>query len=629
MKLTFLLCCLLACAIGFIFATGAAIPRAPAPQGQAAARADMPHLEKRDGMTKLIVDGRPFICVAGELANSSSTDVETMKLAWPRLAKMNLNTILSVVSWDEIEPEEGKFDFWLVDYQLEAARANHLRLIFLWMASWKNGLSHYPPEWVKADQERFPRVVDAEGHTLEILSTFSRNNRDADAKAFVALMKHLREVDSKDHTVIALQVENEMGVLSTSRDFCPAANQAFAGPVPRELTDYLQQHKENLLPELKKVWGDAGSKTAGTWEEVFGKNVPSPTPPRPDDRRPNRPAGADLYNHADEIFMAWNYSRYTGYVAQQGKNEYPLPMYANAWLVGPTDRGPGDYPGGGPEPLVHDVWHCGAPAIDILAPDIYDPDFARIMQTFARNGNPAFTPEMRQDWDNYWTAFTQLDALCVSHMGIDNFDAIPPEGPFSRTVSLVGQLSGAIAEAQGKKDSIKLIELEAGQNPGVVEAGDYLFDFTSVPAARTDAVARRPAAASRPRAAATRPAGAAARCFLDRPFLVIINTAPNEYYFATNGNFPFRVFTKVPGAKIAAPASVDRGYFNNGKWIASHRLNGDDIRAIDDLSGAAAVHWSGTLVPLGSRGRWNVPFAPVGGMSPAPTVWRVRFYQYH
>ncbi len=108
MKLASPPCWLLACAIASITATG--MP------------ADIPHLEKRDGITKLIVDGRPFICVAGELANSSSTDTEAMKLAFPRLAKMDLNTVLSVVSWDLIEPEEGKFDFWLVDYQLEAAR---------------------------------------------------------------------------------------------------------------------------------------------------------------------------------------------------------------------------------------------------------------------------------------------------------------------------------------------------------------------------------------------------------------------------------------------------------------------------------------------------------------------------
>ena len=147
MKPTTLLCHLLACIIWFNSAS-------------ANESTEIPHLEKRDGMTKLIVDGRPFICVAGELANSSSSDVETMKSAWPRLAQMNLNTILTVISWDLIEPEEGKFDFSMIDYQIAAARTNNLRLIFLWMASWKNGMSTYPPRWVKANQDRFPRAMD-------------------------------------------------------------------------------------------------------------------------------------------------------------------------------------------------------------------------------------------------------------------------------------------------------------------------------------------------------------------------------------------------------------------------------------------------------------------------------------
>jgi hypothetical protein len=609
MKPTNPICWLLACVIALS-------------SGSANAAEDIPHLEKRDGMTKLIVDGRPFISVAGELANSSSTDVETMKAAWPRLAAMNLNTILTVVSWDLVEPAEGAYDFSWVDYQIEAARANHLRLIVLWMASWKNGMSHYPPRWVKANQDRFPRVKDAEGHTLEVLSPLSQANRDADAKAFAAVMKHLRQVDSKEHTVIAIQVENEVGLLCSSRDHCPAANEAFAKPVPAELMDYLQKHKDSLLPELKAVWTASGGDTFGTWEEVFGKNIPSPWPPKNDEARirPLRPAGAELCNHTDEIFMAWNYSRYIGYVAEQGKKEYPLPMYCNAWLVNPTDQGPGDYPSGGPEPLVHDIWHAGAPAIDILAPDIYLPQFAQIMQTFARNGNPAFNPETRQDANNCWTAFTELNALCFSHMGIDNFNGWNPESDFAHVVSFVGQLSGAIAEAQGKTNAIKLIKLAQGENPGKVEMGNYMFDFTPVPGSRGGG---RGAAAARPAA------GAATNFFLNNPFVLIINTAPDEYYFATDGNFPFRVSPRNSSTNIATASTIDRGYFSNGKWVLSHRLNGDDILTTDDLSGAAANHWSGTVVPLGSRGRWNAPFASAGGLSPAPTFWRVTFYQYH
>jgi hypothetical protein len=117
---------------------------------------DIPHLEKRDGMTKLIVDGRPFICIAGELSNTASSDREATKATIARLAQANFNTVLTVVSWDLVEPEEGKFDFSMIDYQIEAARANNVRLVFLWMASWKNGLSHFPPLWVKGQPGPLP-----------------------------------------------------------------------------------------------------------------------------------------------------------------------------------------------------------------------------------------------------------------------------------------------------------------------------------------------------------------------------------------------------------------------------------------------------------------------------------------
>jgi len=554
----------------------------------AAAPSDLPHLEARNGMTKLIVDGRPFICVAGEVHNTSSSDVATMKTTIARLAQCNLNTILTVLSWDLIEPEEGRYDFSMIDYQIEAARAAGVRLIFLWFGSWKNGLSHFPPAWVKADQDRFPRVVNAEGNTLEILSTFSPANRDADARAFAAVMRHIRAVDANHHTVIAIQVENEVGVMGSTRDYCPMANEAFNRPVPKELTDYLQKNKDHLLPEFKAIWDGAGNPTRGTWEEVFGSNVPRPAddPPVPNNRsRPRRPVDAELFNHTDEIFMAWHYARYIGYVAAQGKKAYALPMYVNTWVVQPRDLGPGDYPSGGPEPLVHDIWRAGAPAIDILAPDIYLPEYAEIIRTFARSGNPAFNPETLASGDLCWRAFTELNVLCYSPFGIDN---LSPDSAFAQAYGLIGGLSGAIAEAQGRQDAIKLITLEQGEHPGRIEMGDYVFDFTLTPIRRWGGGPdTSPTPAADTTAADSRSHNRGALAFLAEPFMLIINTAPHEYYFATNGRFSFRV-SPGTGEGIAATASVERGAFINGQWVRSRRLNGDDImRGGYDVSAAA------------------------------------------
>jgi hypothetical protein len=593
---------------------------------QTLAAPDYPHLELRDGMTKLIVDGHPFICIAGELANSTSSDREATEAVLPRLAAANLNTVLTVLSWDLIEPDEGKFDFSMVDYQIDAARKNNLRLIFLWMGSWKNGLSHYAPLWVKRDQERFPRIVNAAGNTEEILSAVSHSNRDADAAAFAAVMRHIREVDTT-HRVIAIQVENESGILGSPRDFSPAAIEAYSAPVPAELIAYLQKNKDTLRPELKKIWDATGDKTSGTWEEVFGKNVPNPDPPMSNDRsRPVRPDGFDLYDHTDEVFMAWNYSSYIGHVAAAGKHEYPLPMYVNTWIVQPPDRGPGDYPAGGAEPFVHDIWHAGAPAIDILAPDIYLPDYAKILHDFAQNGNPAWNPETRMDSNNCWAAFTQLNALCYSPFGMDRFNS---DNPFSRTYGFINSVSGAIAQAQGKSDAIKLIQPQAGETLGKIEMGDFVFDFTPAPGSLRR-LRQVPSASPQ-----TRPAdqialafgSAPALSFLDSPFLLIINTAPNEDYFATNGNYPFIVSSKAPNT-TAAPAIIERGSFKDGHWVMSHRYNGDDIMGRGyDIAGAAANHQSGTQVPLSAVGRGG--FAPAApGQTNAPVVFRVKFYEY-
>jgi hypothetical protein len=601
---------------------------------------DIPHLEKRDGMTKLIVDGRPFICIAGELSNTASSDREATKATIAHLAEANFNTILTVVSWDLVEPEEGKFDFSMIDYQIEAARANNVRLVFLWMASWKNGLSHFPPLWVKANQDRFPRVVNAQGKTLEILSTLSESTRNADARAFAAVMRHIREVD-KTHTVIAIQVENEVGTMGTTRDFGPAANAAFAGPAPRELTGYLQKNKDHLLPELKKIWDAAGDRTAGTWEDVFGKNVQRPTddPPVPNSsNRSRRPAGAELFNHTDEIFMAWNYSRYIGYVAAQGKMEYPIPMYVNTWLVQPNDIGAGDYPSGGPEPLVHDIWRAGGPAIDILAPDIYLPDYAGIIKTYSRSGNPAWNPETGLNANNAWMGFSQLKLLCFSPFGVDGSRNVTSDDSFVRSYGFLNSISGAIAEAQGKPDAINLIELEPGQNPGKVTMGRYIFDFTPVSGTRGAAAAGETVAAAAP---ATMPGtqaapqagargGSVGLSFLDKPFVLIVNTAPDEYYFATNASFPFVVSpNNIPNARVAAPAIMERGAFKNGIWVMQRRVNGDDIMGRGyDVSAEANNNLPGSQIPLGTQGRGGRGTGAGNNTSQPPTVMRVTFYQY-
>ena len=173
----------------------------------------LPHLVSRGTAKQLIVHDNPFLVLGGELGNSSASSLDYMRPVWEKLTTMHLNTVLIPVYWELMEPEEGKFDFALIDSLLNSSRDHHLKVVLLWFGLWKNNMSCYAPSWVKTNQSRFPRAQDQSGKGLEILSAFSKNNLDVDIKAFTALMKHIRATD-KSHTVIMMQVENEIGMLT-------------------------------------------------------------------------------------------------------------------------------------------------------------------------------------------------------------------------------------------------------------------------------------------------------------------------------------------------------------------------------------------------------------------------------
>src|SRR5678815_1882417 len=210
----------------------------------------IPHLTKNGDYTQLVVDHKPFLILGGELGNSSASSNEYMRPIWARLKQMNLNTVFAPVYWELMEPAEGRFDFSLVDSLIKNGRLNKMRLVLLWFGSWKNSMSCYAPEWVKTNTQRFPRALDKNNIPQEITTPFNKKNLDADKKAFVALMRHIKQMDEKQTTVIAIQVENEIGMLPDARTYDEAANTAFHQAVPEQLLTYLQTNKSTLTPEL-------------------------------------------------------------------------------------------------------------------------------------------------------------------------------------------------------------------------------------------------------------------------------------------------------------------------------------------------------------------------------------------
>ena len=233
------------------------------------AQQKLPYLQKQGSATQLVVDGNPFLIIGGELGNSSASSIEDIERIFPKLQRMGLNTVLVPAYWDLTEPMEGTFDFTLTDKVIQQARANDLKVVFLWFGAWKNSMSCYAPLWFKKDYKKYPRAYTKAGKPLEIASSFSENVFQADSKAFSEWMKHIANID-KEGTVVMVQIENEIGMLEDARDYSKEADKLFNAPVPPLFIDYLQKNKKQLHPEMLAKWESQGFKKKGTWQEVFG-----------------------------------------------------------------------------------------------------------------------------------------------------------------------------------------------------------------------------------------------------------------------------------------------------------------------------------------------------------------------
>ena len=352
--------------------------------------------------------------------------------------------MLSPVSWALSEPVEGSFDFSLVDTMLSEARRNDLRLVLLWFGAFKNAASTYSPTWVRGDQARFPRVVvepkgmqafTYEGATAKpVLSVFSPELREADAKAFEALIRHLVDADP-DGTVVMVQVENESGLLSDSRDRSALAEAAWAAAVPPELLTHVRATPQGST-SARRLWESSGSRDAGTWSQVFG----------------DTPA-------ADEIFMAWAIATYVEHLAARGGAIADIPMYANAWLgPQPGQDTPGQYPSGGPASTVLDVWRAAAPSLAFLGPDLYVDDADAAMAQYATGIQPFFVPECRLSAGELVRAIGAYGAFGWSAYGLDRAN---PDAQVATTLRFLSALEDEVTRAQ-LRGSISAVVIEPG-----------------------------------------------------------------------------------------------------------------------------------------------------------------------
>lgn len=494
-----------------------------------------PHFVARDGRHALMVDGAPYL-VLGAQAHNSSNYPAALPQVWPALEQLHANTLEIPVAWEQIEPTEGNFDFSYVDTLVEQAREHDMRLILLWFATWKNTGPAYAPSWVKLNNQRFPRMINREGRVHYALSPHSEETLNADRRAFAALMRHLREIDGERRTVIMVQVENESGTYGSVRDYSPAAEAAFRSQVP-----------EPLLRALERQ--------PGTWSEVFGRN-------------------------ADEYFHAWHIASYIEQVAQAGRAEYPLPMYANSALRDPiNDQDPATYSSGGPTWNVIEIWKAAAPSLSVLAPDIYARDHRTVsahISRYARADNPLMIVEIGNDaeYARYFFPVLGANGVGFAPFGMDftgyvNYPLGASErgaemvAPFAALYEVMGPIARDWARISfehrtwgvAKPDDNADQELALGAWTARVEYDQHMFgmaDWTWLPQ-------------NEPPPNLARPSGGA----------LIAELGPNEYLvIAQNCRVSFSL--AEPGETNGFVFDrVEEGRFVDGEWVMDRNWNGD------------------------------------------------------
>jgi hypothetical protein len=475
---------------------------------------------QKDGRYALMVDGRPYLILGGQIHNSSAWPAELPQI-WESMAALP-------VYWEQLEPQEGRFDFSNVDQIVEGARAHNLHLVFLWFGTWKNGNMHYVPAWVKSDRKRFPRVIRPDGEPIDVLSPLSRHTLDADKTAFVTLMRHLKEIDAERHTVLLIQVENESGNIGSIRDNSAEANREFTGRVPSDLLT-------------------AAHKQPGTWSQVFGAE-------------------------ADEMFQFYYQAKYINEIAAAGKAEFSIPCYINAWLDYPPaelpqrqmDQPGMGYPSGGAVQKLVGLWRAMAPSIDMVGPDIYadDSQFYRdTMQAYRRPDNALWIPETgRSDSFGKFLFYALGEgAIGFSPFGVDrsgwNILGDEPWKAHARNFALIAPMSREIAqlEFEGK---LKTAVEEPSQTAQEVDFGQWqatvAFGFPQ-PDGR--------------RAPGTKDAHGSA---------LIAQLGPDEFLVTgVDASVSFHLPGKLPWIRSEI-VTAEQGIYENDEWKPQGLWNGDE-----------------------------------------------------
>lgn len=508
----------------------------------------MPQIIEKNGRHALLVDGQPFFMLGGQAHNSSGWP-GMLPGVWSAIETMHANTLEVPVYWEQIEAQPGKFNFSLVDTLLIQAREHKVHLVLLWFGTWKNGSNHYMPGWMKREVEKYPNITGRNGEPVDSPSPHTKAAMEADAKAFTTVMAYLMKADAQ-HTVLMVQVENEPGSWGSIRDYSPEAQKLFESAVPEEL----------LKPEVLKALNKP-VVAKGTWKEVFA-------------------------NDADEYFHAWSVARYIGYIAAAAKAVNPLPLYVNAALRDPlTNPSASTYESGGATDNVIPIWKAAAPAIDLLAPDIYLPESERalkVIELYDRPDNTLFVPEIGSgdEFAKYFYAVLALGGIGFSPFGIDDngqgeteFETSERLAPVANEYAMTAPMMRELAK-WGFEGKIKAVVEHIDHASQTIDLGSWQAIISFGPATyRTEKTNARPVGKA-----------------------MIVKLGENEFLLiGTLCRLTFKPVGANEG-KAWQYLKVEEGQYENGKFKLLRIRNGDETDFGGPRIGAVPAVLHTTLV---------------------------------
>ncbi len=393
---------------------------------------------------------------------------------------------------------------------------------------------------MKKDTGKYFRARKVNGEPINSISPFCQDAIEKDARALAHVMAHLKEIDESENTVIAIQVENEIGLLGTDRDYSELAEVEFGKSVP---------------VEIEKTFSRKGH-----WKDCFGAE-------------------------AGEYFMAYHFAKAVEFITKAAQSEYHLPCYANAWLR-QFPWYAGSYPSGGPVATMHKVWKLVAPSLFCLAPDIYVPYVPQVMEEYTRDGNALFIPEIRKDaitasYALY--AFGHFNAIGYSPFAIEDLALDPDEiDKPPMEVMLALNIDPSAFETEGSKaylakiyglmENIKPLYFQHRGTPHLksyvkqadTDLGVFLtFEQYDLQISYSPRQPKKPLAAG-----------------------MIFEVGDNSF-FIIGMMSTIKIFPK-PGENVKVEIlRLEEGEFKAGEWKAGRTLNGDEkyiLRCNDNLS---------------------------------------------